>query len=122
LYPFLNWPAGSYVETYSGEPDPDDAAYPATQPSASYDTVVSVTGFFQPASEKVKDSPIRAPWGEEVKVTAIFFCPGDQTVTVNDKIVYGSATYYVVALAPWQDGSTTVQVEVSLTESVPRAS
>jgi len=125
LYAFSAWPTGDYVDTWSGEPDPDDVDYPATVPEPTYETAVSVTGFFQPATAQIagaspRDQPVRAPWGEEVQQAAIFYCPGDQEVSEKDKVVYGSDIYYVYSLSPRYDGSILVHTEVYLTESVPK--
>lgn len=121
LYPFLAWPTGAYVDGWSGQPDPDHVGYPATQPSPSYDTAVTLKAFFQPRSTTKEEEYIRAPWGEEVRVDARVMMPGDQAVNFKDKIVYGGVTYYVAALAPWKEGDVTVYTETLLTESVPRA-
>jgi len=121
LYSFSAWPTGDYIDSWSSEPDPDDADYPATRPATVYASAVEVTGFFQPAGERRQDERIRAPWGEEVSVDAVFYVPGDVSVTVRDKVVYGSSTYYVARAAPWYDSSLLVHTEIALTESVPRA-
>lgn len=122
LYPFLAWPTGVYVDTYSGEPDPDHASYPATRPSPSYDTAVTLKAFFQPRSTTKEEQYIRAVWGEEVRIDARLMVPGDQVVNHLDKVVFGSGTYYVAELAPWPEAGETVYTEAILTESAPRAS
>lgn len=121
IYSFVAYPSGSYVDGYSGEPDPDSPTYPVTQPSISYSAGVTVKGFFQPVTTTKKEELVRAPWGEEVRIMARAMIPGDQAVSHRDKIEAGSATMFVVQIAPWLDGDVTIYKEVALTETVPRA-
>lgn len=119
FYAFESWPSGDHVNTYTGEPDPEDEDYPASVPEPTYADVVSLDCFFQPVAATKRDEYVAAPWGEEVRVTARLMVPGDQTMPMLSKVVYGSLTYYVVAVAPWSDGSETIYKDVSLTEKVP---
>lgn len=121
IYSFVAYPTGAYVDTWSGEPDPDSGAYPVTQPDVSYAAPVTVKGFYQPVSTTKKEEYVRAPWGEEVRIAARAMVPGDQAVSHRDKVEAGSETFYVVQIAPWQDSGLTVYTEVALTEKVPRA-
>lgn len=122
LSPWVGWPTGGYTDPYSGEPDPDHASYPSSQPEPTYDTDVSVTGVFQHWRANQEKRYVRTPWGEEVEIMAIFFCPGDQTIAVKDKIVFSSETYWVTRLQEWREGNDLVHVEAMLVQSVPRAS
>jgi hypothetical protein len=121
LSPWSAWPSGAYSDPWSGEPDPDNVGYPATQPETTYGTSVSVVGFFQHWRANQEKRYVRTPWGEETEIMAIFFCPGDQTIAVRDKVVFGSETYWVTQLQEWRDGADLVHVEAILVQSVPRA-
>jgi hypothetical protein len=123
VYPFSAFPSGSYVDTWSSEPDPGSASYPSTQPSITYGTAVTVNGFFQPPSgtEAKEEVMITAPWGDQVKVAARAYLPGDQAVQHRDKIVVGGVNYWVAGIAPWKDSTVTVINELQLVQSVPRA-
>jgi hypothetical protein len=123
LFSFQAWPAGAYVDAYSDEPDPDHVAFPSTAPAITYAAAVSVRGFLQPmTTQEMKERLMRAEWGQDVEISAKFFCPGDQAIEVNDKVTYGGDTLYVAKTAQWEDGREVVYTETFLTREVPRAS
>ena len=115
LYPFSANPSGDYIDTDSGYPDPEDADYPETVPEVTYDTAVTVTGFVQPPTAGERGTRyIKTKHGEEIPVDLVFFCPGDQAVTVRDKIVYGGTNYEVRQIQEFRERSTVVFKEVLL--------
>jgi hypothetical protein len=125
VYPFAAWPAGTYVDSVWTHPDPDHANYPASPtaiPGPTYGTAVVVNGFVQPARQEEKGEVyVEAVWGEEVKVALVAYIPGDQAVTLRDKIVVGGVSYWVARLGEHKDKATRVLWRAELTESVPTA-
>lgn len=110
LYRFGAHPSGSYVDSVSGYPDPESAAYPATVPADSYGTPVTVQGFVQPPWSLVRggQSYERGLHGEELPVDLIFFGPGDVTIMVRDRLVISGSTYEVNRVTERKDGETAV--------------
>lgn len=121
LYPFLAFPTGAYIDPWSDEPDPDSASYPASRPEPTYDTAVTVRGFWEYYQAGKHKEYLREVTGERINVVAIFYGPGDQTYQLRDKVVYGGESYWIAQLMPWLDGSDPVHTEIILEKIVPRA-
>ena len=122
LHPFLAWPTGAYIDEWSDEPDPDSASYPASRPEPTYDTSVTVRGFweyYQAGKHKIYNRDVS---GERINVVAIFYGPGDQTYQLRDKVVYDGMDFFIAKLMPWFDASDPVHTEIVLERTVPRAS
>lgn len=117
ISPFSAWPSGTYVDTWANEPDPQSGTYPATRPTPTYGTAVTVKAVVQPAP---KDEYFRKPGGEEVAVNLVAFVPGDQSVGELDKFVIDSSEYWVAGFAEWKIGTETVYWRVQLVDAIPR--
>jgi len=110
LYPFLANPSGTYVNAQSGYADPESAAYPATVPTVTYNTAVTVTGFMQVRRSDVEGGTEyrKVPHGEDIDYDRKFYAPGDQAVTTRDKVTYDGVDYNVARVTDWDDGTTEV--------------
>lgn len=115
LYPFLANPAGTFVDVPSGYPDPESGTYPATVPAVTYGTAVSLMGFVQaiPMAEG-GESYVKTAQGENVPVDMLAYMPGDQAVTVRDKLVIDGVSYEVLQIREFKDGATVVMKRVEL--------
>lgn len=118
IAPWSAWPTGSYVDDYGGGPDPDNVNYPATQPSPAYGTSVTLDAFVQPVP--TGKEILRAPWGEDVQARYTVYIPGDQAITVRDKITVSSVDYWIARIEDWIVDDETVYHAAFVTESVPR--
>jgi hypothetical protein len=120
IYAFAANPSGDSLDPYSGEPDPEDADYPGTVPAVTEATAVTVTGFVQvPRSGEKGTRYARSVQGEEVPVDLVAFVPGDQAITVRDRIVYEGVNYSVMQIGDFRDGSTVVFRECLLRKATP---
>ena len=120
VYPFSANPSGDSLDPYSGEPDPEDADYPATVPETSVGTAVTVKGFAQPPSSGERGTRyVLSEHGEELPIDLVAYVPGDQAVTVRDTIVVSGTTYDVKRVMDYQDGSTVVFRECLLRKRTP---
>jgi len=121
LYPFSAHPSGTYVDSDSGYPDPESASYPAAVPSDAYGTAVTVLGFVQPPTGGRTQGQryVKTVEGEEVAVELVAFLPGDQAVTVRDKLTIGGVDYAVLQIGDSQDGSAIIVRECALRKVVP---
>ena len=114
---FVAWPTGTYVDDWSGEPDPDSATYPATVPGPTFATARTVNGFLQ-TNGKFREQYVRAPWGKDVQVDAVAYLPGDESVGLLDKITYAGGDYYVIMLADWRQRDDRIHWEVKLSRKI----
>lgn len=110
LYPFVANPSGTYLDTPSGYPDPESGGYPGAVPSVTYNTAVSLKGFVQPMVLKEQGGTmyVKGQHGEDVRIDLYAYIPGDQAVTVRDKLVIGGVNYEVMFIREWADGATVV--------------
>lgn len=110
LYPFLANPSGAGVNAQSGYPDPESSDYPATVPTVTYGPAVTVRAFVQyPWSIVRGGSEYRKePQGEVLVVDLKILAPGDQAVSVHDKLVYGGTEYVINRITELSDGGETV--------------
>lgn len=110
LYPFVANPSGTYVDTPSGYPDPESGTYPGTVPSVTYGTAVSLKAFVQPFRWKDQGGQayVKNQHGEDVPIDLQAFVPGDQAVTVRDKVVWSGTNYEVLRIRDWLDGAVVV--------------
>jgi hypothetical protein len=119
IAPFVSEPAGTYLDSNSGYPDPDSATYPAAVPGPTYGTPVTVFGFVQPARTGAKgEEYVKTPQGEEVQVALVAYVPGDQAVGVKDLVTTGGATYWVARVGEHAELDDVVFRRVDLVESV----
>ncbi len=116
ICPFSANPTGTYLDTPSGYPDPESGTYPGTVPTVTYGTGVAVYAFVQPSRWKDEGGQMYAKnqHGEEIAIDLIAHVPGDQSVTVRDKVVYLGVSYEVKQIRDWGDGSTIVYRQVEL--------
>ncbi len=110
LYPFLANPSGTYVNAASGYPDPESATYPATVPTVTYNTAVTVTGFMQTRRSDVfgGESYQKITHGEDIDYDLLFYAPGDQAVTTRDKVSWDGAEHTVQRTVDFMDGAVVV--------------
>jgi len=120
ITPFVSEPAGAYVDSNSGYPDPDAATYPATVPGPVFGAAVTVYGFVQPARTGEKgEEYVKTPQGEEVQVALVAYVPGDQAVGVKDLVTTGGVTYWVARVGEHAELDDVVFRRVDLVKSVP---
>ena len=117
IYPFSAYPAGTYVDANSGYPDPESATYPGTVPGTTYATAVTLQAFVQMGTQGKTYK--KQPQGEELPIDAMAYVPGDQVVTVRDKVVIGGENYEVMRIAEHQDGSTMIVKDCYLRKMTP---
>ena len=116
LYPFAVNPAGTYLDTPSGYPDPESESYPGTIPTVAYGPAVSLKAFVQPPARTREggEAYVKGAHGEDVAIDLVAYMPGDQAVTVRDKLVIGGASYEVMRIREYADGATVVMKMVEL--------
>jgi len=121
LYSFLANPSGTYVDANSGYPDPESPTYPATVPGVSYATTpLTVLGFVQPPTAGTVQGQRyhKTVAGEDIEIDLVAYLPGDQAVTVRDKLVVSAVNYAVVQIKDFSDGATMVMRECWLRKMV----
>ena len=116
LYPFVANPSGTYVDTPSGYPDPESATYPGTVPSVTYNAAVSLKAFVQPPQwkDETGEDYAKRVHGEDLPVFLRVYVPGDQAVTVRDKLVIDGTNYEVMSIQEWSDGAVVVHKVLEL--------